>query len=159
MDDSEPETDTGLNSEPDLDHETSESEIDTELDSEPDLNSESSEPAIAPKAKAKPRAKKSKPKSLTPEDTNLNTFASSRKPYKFSFDNPLDFGKEPLSTVSQFFEHLAYSIYKQYSAHLDEFCKKLKGKPITVITFCSGTEAPIIALLKILNGKFVLMSF
>lgn len=113
--------------------------------------------AAKPKPKRKPRARK--PKASVDDDHNSRSFARESRPYKFSFENTLDFDGKPLKTISEFFEDLADQLKTKFGADLSDFCRKFSRKPLNVVTFCSGTEAPILAMGLVQKSKFPLLFF
>jgi hypothetical protein len=107
--------------------------------------------------KPKPRARKTK--ASVDDDHNPRSFAREPQPYKFSYENPLDFDSKPLKTISEFFVDLADQLKTKFGADLSKFCGKFNKKPLNVVTLCSGTEAPILAMGLVQKSKFPLLFF
>ncbi len=112
-----------------------------------------------------PRAQK-KPKQITisvkrsiaksAKDLNPRSFADPGT--SFGFENILDYEARPLITMPEIFENLATRIYKHDILDLQRFCKTFGKKPLRVLTFCSGTESPILAMQQIQKSESCLMS-
>lgn len=92
-------------------------------------------------------------------DHNPRSFAREPQPYKFSYDNPLNFNGKPLFTIAQFFEDLSDKLKMKYGTDLMRFCKLFREKPLNVVTFCSGTESPILAIGLVQKSKFTPIFF
>jgi hypothetical protein len=107
---------------------------------------------VATAPKTKPRTRKSK--SPQGEDHNPRSFGRESQPYKFSYENPLDFDSKPLSTIPEFFEHITDKLKVDYDRELRGFCNKFGKKSLNVVTFCSGTESPILAMGLVQKSKF-----
>ncbi len=102
--------------------------------------------------KTKPRTRKSR--SQQDEDHNPRSFGREPQPYKFSYENPLDFNSKPLSTIPEFFEDITDKIKTDFDTELRGFCNKFGKTPLNVVTFCSGTESPILAIGLVQKRKF-----
>ena len=57
-------------------------------------------------------------------------------------------------TIAEFFEDLADKLKMEYGTDLIKFCKLFREKPLNVVTFCSGTESPILAIGLVQKSKF-----
>ena len=86
------------------------------------------------------------------EDQNPRSFADPNS--TFNFENILDYGAQPLFTTPEIFEDLATRIYAYRKGALQKFCQTFSKKPLKVLTFCSGTESPILAMQLVQKSKF-----
>ena len=75
---------------------------------------------------------------------NPRSFGEADNP--FIFDNPLDFGSQPLTTIRAVFEDLTRRVHQHASDTLKEFCEDFSSTPLKILTFCSGTESPVLGL-------------
>jgi hypothetical protein len=89
------------------------------------------------------------------EDQNPRSFADPNT--KFGFENILDYGARPLITIPEIFEDLTDQIRKEGENSLRRFCKTFSKKPLRVLTMCSGTESPILAMQQIQKSKSFLI--
>lgn len=127
------------------------SESDLEIEEQIDVVEDEQSPASKPK---NPKSRAKKVKFSLDADHNPRTFAREPQPYKFSYENPLDFNSKPLFTIAQFFEDLSDKLKMKYGTDLIKFCKLFREKPLNVVTFCSGTESPILAIGLVQKCKF-----
>jgi hypothetical protein len=131
-------------------------ESDLEIEEQIDVAEDEQSPA-SKRNTSKLRAKKVK--FSLDADHNPRSFAREPLAYKFSYENPLDFNGKPLFTITQFFEDLSDKLKMKYGADLIRFCKLFREKPLNVVTFCSGTESPILAIGLVQKSKFTLTFF
>ncbi len=101
-----------------------------------------------------PKSRAKKVKFSLDADHNPRSFAREPQPYKFSYENPLSFDGKPLFTIAEFFEDLSDKLKMEYGRDLIKFCKLFREKPLNVVTFCSGTESPILAIGLVQKSKF-----
>lgn len=73
-----------------------------------------------------------------------------KPPPKFNFQPAYDATLEPLTTNEQFFTDLGGRLVKLGMRQLTDL---MRGRPLYVGTFCSGTEAPILAMRTLQEGK------
>jgi hypothetical protein len=93
------------------------------------------------------------------EDNHPYTFAEQPTPYKFAYENVLDYESKPLTTIPEIFEDFTDQLYEKFIVPLGKFCSKFGEKPLNVLTFCSGTESPILAMNMVQKSKFILLFF
>lgn len=90
------------------------------------------------------------------EDKNPRSFADPST--KFGFENILDYDTRPLISIPEIFEDLATRIHEHGRHSLRRFCQLFNKKPLKVLTLCSGTESPILAMQQIQKSKSFLIS-
>ena len=64
----------------------------------------------------------------------------------FNFTNILDYKSPPLTTIREIFAHITQKLASTYPDELDALCNKFANTPLKILTFCSGTESPILGL-------------
>jgi hypothetical protein len=72
----------------------------------------------------------------------------------FNFQNSLSYDLPPLITTRAIFEALTKRIFRTSKANLGNFCQIFAQTPLKVLTFCSGTESPILGLQMVQKSKF-----
>lgn len=72
----------------------------------------------------------------------------------FNFQNSLSYDLPPLITTRAIFEALTKRIFRTSKANLQNFCQIFAQTPLKVLTFCSGTESPILGLQMVQKSKF-----
>ncbi len=80
--------------------------------------------------------------------------AASDSPKNFDFTPGYDDSLIPLSSLREIFGHLAQSLIDR---GFNIFTRKSDGRPLRVGTFCSGTEAPILAMIFLKDGRLLVI--
>ncbi|KAE9378131.1 hypothetical protein N431DRAFT_328897 [Stipitochalara longipes BDJ] len=98
------------------------------------------------KRKPGDNAQLSRKRARTTLDANRNPRSFGDPGNTFNFDNPLDYHSPPLTTTRAIFQELTKQIYHKTLGNLEELCGIFACTPLKVLTFCSGTESPILGL-------------